>query len=137
MKKTVRSRNFMYTQDEDHLPFKKDDLASILEKSSAQEWAYILHDKDVDENKKKIRPHYHVMIRFKDAKTITKISKIFGDKPQYIEAGHNTINNGYSYLIHETSGSQNKYHYDISEVKASFDFKSKIESIRRKVKKAL
>lgn len=135
MKKTIRSRNFMYTQDIDHLPFKKDDLASILEKSRAQEWAYILHDKDVDENKKKIRPHYHVMMRFKDAKTITKISKIFGDKPQYIEAWHNTINNGFSYLIHETSGSQNKYHYDISEVTASFDFKAKIESIRRKVRK--
>lgn len=75
------------------------------------------------------------MIRFKDANTITKISKIIGDKSQYIAAWYSTINNGYSYLIHETSGLQNKYHYDVSEATASFDFKSKIESIKRKVKK--
>lgn len=51
--KVIRSRNFMYTQDLDHLPFNKDTLKTRLEKSGAQEWAFILHDKDVDENKKK------------------------------------------------------------------------------------
>ena len=50
--KVIRSRNFMYTQDLDHLPFNKDTLKTRLEKSGAQEWAFILHDKDVDENNK-------------------------------------------------------------------------------------
>ena len=109
--KVIRSRNFMYTQDLDHLPFNKDTLKTRLEKSGAQEWAFILHDKDVDENNKKIRPHFHVMLRFKDAKTISRISKIFNDKQQYIEVWKNSINNGYSYLIHETSNAKNKYHY--------------------------
>lgn len=125
----------MYTQDLGHLPFPKDNLKDRLEKSGAEEWAYILHDKDVDENGKKVRPHFHVMIHFKDAKTISRVSKIFNDKEQYIEAWHSTINNGYSYLIHETNNAQNKYHYDPSEVVASFDFKSKIEDIRKTVKK--
>ncbi len=133
--KVIRSRNFMYTQDLDHLPFNKDTLKTRLEKSGAQEWAFILHDKDVDENNKKIRPHFHVMLRFKDAKTISRISKIFNDKQQYIEVWKNSINNGYSYLIHETSKAKNKYHYKDSEVVASFDFKSKINSIRRKINK--
>lgn len=47
MKKAIRARQFMYTQDLDHLPFKKEDLKTLLEKSSAEEWAYILHDKDI------------------------------------------------------------------------------------------
>lgn len=125
----------MYTQDLKHLPFSKDNLKDRLEKSGAEEWAYILHDKDVDENGKKVRPHFHIMIHFKDAKTISRVSKIFNDKEQYIEAWHSTINNGYSYLIHETNNAQKKYHYDPSEVIASFDFKSKIEDIRKSVKK--
>lgn len=43
----------MYTQDLDHLPFNKDELKDRLEKSGVEEWAYILHDKDIDENGKK------------------------------------------------------------------------------------
>lgn len=125
----------MYTQDLYHLPFKPQDLKDKLEKSGADEWAYILHDKDTDENGKQVRPHYHVMLHFKDAKTILKVSKIFDDKEQFIEAWKSTINNGYSYLIHETNNAQNKHHYDFSEVIASFDFKAKIQEIRQKVKK--
>ncbi|GAA0042133.1 Rep family protein [Lactobacillus amylovorus subsp. animalium] len=135
MKKKIRSHNFMYTQDLDHLPFNKDELKDRLEKSGAEEWAYILHDKDIDENNKKVRSHFHVMIHFKDAKTISRISKIFNDHEQYIEAWHSTINNGYSYLIHETNNAKSKYHYDPKEVVASFDFKDRINEIRQKVKK--
>lgn len=125
----------MYTQDLDHLPFKPQELKDKLEKSGADEWAYILHDKDTDENSKQVRPHYHVMLHFKDAKTILKISKIFDDKEQFIEAWKSTINNGYSYLIHETNNAKNKHHYDPSEVIASFDFKARIQEIRQKIKK--
>ncbi|NRO87254.1 Rep family protein [Lactobacillus helveticus] len=135
MKKKIRSHNFMYTQDLDHLPFSKDELKDRLEKSGAEEWAYILHDKDVDENGKKVRPHFHVVIHFKDAKTISRVAKIFNDHEQYIEAWHSTINNGYSYLIHETNNAKSKHHYDPREVVASFNFKDKINEIRQKVKK--
>ena len=135
MKKIIRSHNFMYTQDLDHLPFSKDKLKDRLEKSGAEEWAYILHNKDIDEHGEKVRPHFHVMIHFKDAKTISRISKIFNDHEQYIEAWHSTINNGYSYLIHETNNAKSKYHYDPKEVVASFDFKDRINEIRQKVKK--
>ncbi|NRO31031.1 hypothetical protein IMAU30143_01245 [Lactobacillus helveticus] len=128
----------MYTQDLDHLPFKKEDLEEKILKSGAIEWAYILHDKDLDDKSKKIRAHYHVVVRYKDAKTLSRVASIFGDKPQYFEAWHGTINNAYSYLIHETleaKDNSGKHHYDPSEVKASFDFKARIEAIRKRVKK--
>lgn len=125
----------MYTQDLAHLPFKQEKLKEKLEKSTAIEWAYILHDKDLDQDSKKIRPHFHVVLRFKDAKTLSRVSKLFEDQPQYVEAWHSTINNAYSYLIHETTGAQSKHHYDASEVVASFDFETRIKEIRQKVKK--
>ncbi|MDX5136113.1 hypothetical protein SD957_11060 [Lactobacillus crispatus] len=33
------------------------------------------------------------MLHFKDAKTISRVSKIFNDHEQYIEAWHSIINN--------------------------------------------
>lgn len=135
MKKAVRARQFMYTQDIEHLPFKQEDLKELLEKSNAEQWAYILHDKDVNEKGKPIRPHFHVILKFKDTKTISRIAKLFNDQQQYVEVWHNTINNGYSYLIHETTNAQNKHHYDPSEVVASFDFVTRIKQIREKVNK--
>ena len=36
MKKAVRARQFMYTQDIEHLPFKQEDLKELLEKSNAE-----------------------------------------------------------------------------------------------------
>lgn len=135
MKKAIRARQFMYTQDLDHLPFKKEKLKEILEKSSAEEWAYILHDKDTNEKGEKIRPHFHVIMKFKDAKTISRIAKLFNDRQEYIEVWRNSINNGYSYLIHETSNAKNKHHYDPSEVISSFDFETRIKQIRKKVAK--
>ncbi len=62
------------------------------------------------------------MLHFKDAKTISRVSKIFNDHEQYIEAWHSIIKNGYSYLIHETTNAKSKHHYDPKEVVASFDF---------------
>ena len=106
MKKAVRARQFMYTQDIEHLPFKQEDLKELLEKSNAEQWAYILHDKDVNEKGEPIRPHFHVILKFKDAKTISRIAKLFNDQQQYVEVWHNTINNGYSYLIHETTNAK-------------------------------
>lgn len=135
MKKIIRTRSFMYTQDLNHLPFKPEELKDKLEKSGADQWAYILHDKDTNEDGKQVRPHFHVMLHFKDAKTISRVAKIFADQEQYIEAWHSTINNGYSYLIHETNNAKKKHHYDPSEVIASFDFAAKIKEIRQKVKK--
>lgn len=74
------------------------------------------------------------MLHFKDAKTISRVSKIFNDHEQYIEAWHSIINNGYSYLIHETTNAKSKHHYDPKEVVASFDFKDRINEIRQKSK---
>lgn len=118
MKKAVRARQFMYTQDIEHLPFKQENLKELLEKSNAEQWAYILHDKDVNEKGEPIRPHFHVILKFKDEKTISRIAKLFNDQQQYVEVWHNTINNGYSYLIHKTTNAKNKHHYDPSEVVA-------------------
>lgn len=133
MKKKIRKRVFMYTQDLDHLPFKAEDLESNLKKLGLKSWAYILHNKDKDKNQKPVRPHYHAILQYKDAKTISAVAKMIGDKQQYIEAWKGSVNNAYSYLIHRTAAAKEKYQYDPKEVVASFDYVAKIKEITEEV----
>ena len=51
-KKIVRARQFTYVQDTDHLKVEPKQFQDFLSKSGAVEWAYILHDKDADQNNK-------------------------------------------------------------------------------------
>ncbi|MEK2481572.1 Rep family protein, partial [Lactobacillus acidophilus] len=66
---------------------------------------------------------------------MSRIAKLFNEQQQYVEVCHNNINNGYSYLIHETTNPKNKHHYDPSELVASFDFLTTIKQISEKLNK--
>lgn len=51
--KRIRARQFMYVQDLDHLKVKYEDLDKLLLQCDCSEYAWILHDKDVDKKGKK------------------------------------------------------------------------------------
>lgn len=153
-----RYRQFMYVQDLEHLKVKASDLKKILEKSGAEEWAFIFHDADKKEastldgedvgtndtdgttsvitstDEVTIRKHLHVVLKFENARTISSVAKLFNDKPQYVEVWRGKIENAYSYLLHRTSGAKNKHQYDPKDVIANFDFEARIKQIQAKVK---
>ena len=85
-----RARQFMYMQDYDHLKVKKDDIKEILEKSGADEWAYIVHDQD------ETRVHIHVVLKFKNPHSIEAVAKLFDDRGQYEAIWNGRIVNAYS-----------------------------------------
>lgn len=130
--KEKRSRQWMYTQQVRHLKISIDEIKKRLSTSGAEEFAEILHDKDPE-----VEPNVHVVMKFKNAKTASAISKLFEDEPQYFEAWKGRINNAYSYLLHLTGDSEvdGKHVYDVSEVYASFNFKAKMELITKDVGK--
>lgn len=125
-----RYRQLMYTQDLKHLPFKLSELKNILQKEPLDEWAYILHNKDVNKNQKHVRDHLHLILKYSNPQSIDHVAKIFDDQNQYIEIWNGRINNAYSYLIHATNDAKNKYQYSPKEVIASFDFEKKIKEIQ-------
>ncbi|WP_348635298.1 Rep family protein [Lactobacillus sp. ESL0679] len=131
-----RARQFMYVQYLEYLKIELLDLDSILSKSSLQEWAYILHDKDVDKNGELIRPHVHVVLKYTHPQVPSHVARLFKDKSQYLEVWKGKINNAYSYLIHATSEAKNKYQYGSESVIASFDFAKRLEKIQARVKKS-
>lgn len=132
-----KSKNMMYEQQFAHLPAKtQENLIDLIGKLKPKRYALILHDKDVNEKGQPVEPHIHVMLSFDNARSINSVAKLLGDKAQYIEAWKGDSNNGYAYLIHATDNARTKHQYDISEVKANFDYLAFMEKITAEVKKA-
>ena len=125
-----RFRQYMYTQDLDHLPFNIKSLQSLIKTEPLEEWAYIIHDKDKNDDNTPIRKHLHLVLKYKNPQTLHHISKLLTDKDQYFEIWNGRINNAYSYLIHATNEAREKYQYSPSEVTASFNFEKRISKIK-------
>lgn len=77
---------------------------------------YIRHDKDIDEEGKTKKPHYHFVIRLKNAKTISALAKESLVEPHMIEPVKKSFDGALRYLIHFNR--DDKYQYDPSEVKS-------------------
>lgn len=90
-------------------------------------YAYILHDKDFNDKGEIKKPHYHVMLKFDNARTITSLSKELSIKSNYIEPTKKNYLSGLRYLIH--ADDKNKYQYGIDEVDGTLKPKL-IESLK-------
>lgn len=84
------------------------ELVDILDKTGAQEWAFILHDKDKEDNGMLKAFHYHVFFYFKNGKTVNTVAKYFNDDPERFEKWKYSKDNAYSYLVHETAKARKK-----------------------------
>ncbi|MDE7433268.1 MAG: hypothetical protein K2N34_15330 [Lachnospiraceae bacterium] len=134
----LRLKNMMYEQQLARLPMQSvDKLTELIEKNlKPKKYALIVHDKDMNENGQPKADHVHVMLCFENARSINNVAKQLGDKPQSIEAWTRESGNGFAYLIHATDNARLKHQYDISEVKANFDYAAMMQKITAEVKKA-
>ena len=97
----------LYPEDESHM-----NALKKIEKS--YDYAYILHDKDCDENGNIKKPHYHVVIRFTNQKWNSSVAKELNIAENYLEEPRN-FDNALMYLIHFND--EDKYQYNIDDVK--------------------
>ena len=109
-----RDRKFvavLYPEDPTH--------AACIEKlqSGGYNFAAILHDKDVYEDGEHAgelkKPHWHIVVRFKNAVWNTAIAKELGITANYLEACKN-VDASLLYLVHY--GNDEKAQYDYEEV---------------------
>lgn len=135
-----KSTNMMYVQQLAHLPAKDlDTLKDVVEqKVKPKRYAMILHDKEQDKEGNPRPPDVHVMMTFDNARYVTSVAKILGDKPQYLEVWDGNHENGYAYLVHATKKAreEGKHQYDPSEVIANFDYPDFLIEIRTKTANA-
>lgn len=109
-----RDRKFvavLYPEDPTH--------AECMEKLKAggYNFAAILHDKDVYEDGEHAgelkKPHWHIVVRFKNAVWNTAIAKELGITPNYLEACKD-VDASLLYLVH--FGNEEKAQYNYEEV---------------------
>ncbi len=122
-------KQFEYEQQLDHLKVPVDDISKILSSKPVAEWAYIIHDKDVD-----VAPHLHLMVKLANSDmTPQTVCKWFNDEPQYINIKQSRWGSKLSYLCHRTPNDGNKYQYDPADVVANFDYPARLTSITESV----
>lgn len=110
--KKYRSRVFfllLYPDNPTHL----DALGRV---QRTYEYVSIRHDKDAADGGGFKKPHYHVFLKFKNAKWNTAVADDLGLEPRFIEEIRSE-KAALQYLLH--ANEENKHHYDISELEGS------------------
>lgn len=132
MTKRIRKRVFMVVEQIDKLPFVLEKLPNILSQAKTKplEWAFIEHNRDKDEDGNAVKPHLHLVLKFKNPQTVSSVAKMLGMKDeQQVAFWDNRINNAYSYILHRTLDADNKYVYAPEQVVSSFDFVKRFAAI--------
>lgn len=103
-----RDRKFcavLYPEDDTH-------VACIEKlKTCGYNFAAILHDQDVNENGELKKPHWHIVLRFKNAVWNTSIAKELGITPNYLEACRD-LDAALCYLVHYGNDLKAQYDYE-------------------------
>lgn len=109
-----RDRKFcavLYPDDDSH----REAIEKL--KAGGYNFAAILHDKDVYKDGEHAgelkKPHWHIVLRFKNAVWNTAIAKELGITPNYLEACKD-VDSSLLYLVHY--GNEEKAQYDYEEV---------------------
>lgn len=98
----------LYPEDERH--------AQAVEKLSigGYNYALVLHDRDVDDNGELKKPHWHIVVKFKNAVWNTSVAEQLGITVNYIESCK-SLDSALLYLVH--FGHDDKEQYELEEVK--------------------
>ena len=134
--KPIKSRTFSIMQYEDFLTEEK--IKAVLSSyKTIKKWAYIKHDKDINEETKGIKkPHFHIVLQFDQLMPHTTIAKWLGIKHNYVEVpkGTKAFIQCVQYLTHESDAQQKlgKYLYPDNEVFSNFDFREELDLYKSK-----
>lgn len=138
---------------------KEEKIKSVLTSyNSIKKWAYIKHDKDIDniikhnENVEEVvnfnkitveetekltfkKPHFHIILKFERTTELNAVAQWFGISPNFIQIpkGRNAFIQNVEYLTHENEKQQElgKYLYPDSEVFSNFDFREELEEYHK------
>ena len=111
-----------------YLPyFKEPPIDTIKRYKTIKKYAFIVHDKDVNEKGVLESPHYHIYLNFGRASVpFDMVAKWFGIETQYVNKVKRT-GSLLDYLTHSNESQKFKHQYSPSEVTANFDFVKEAE----------
>lgn len=93
-------------------------LRKKLSHKDVKHWAYILHDKDKNEDGTEKEPHRHILVTVKANKSIEAMRRIFeSEEGNTLFKPIEDIQHDYRYLTHKDD--PEKYQYNVDEVRHS------------------
>lgn len=134
----MKSRIFEVVQQTEFL--NEDQIKIGLSHKIIEHYAYILHDKDKNDDGTPKALHWHIVLKLKKDYELTSIANWFKVAPQYVEVkkGYGAFLDCVKYLTHEDEKQQEKgkYLYPDDCVKASFPFRVELEKLKaREIKR--
>lgn len=113
---TLKAINVMYEQQLCYLPssIKTKTLNAIfnffIKRLTPLKIACIIHDADIDKNGLLVAPHVHIVLQFKNQRSLRNLAKLINEpQASAFEQWKGNINNAYSYLVHQTSNASQKF----------------------------
>ena len=96
-------------------------IEEILQsKKSVKQYAYILHDLDVDEDGNLKKPHYHVYMNFGNTNVqYEHVAKWFNTRPSMVQKIKSNKLRTLQYYLHQNE--PNKHHYPMENLHSNFD----------------
>lgn len=140
--RNIRARVFHIVQQEKHeetgeVLLTRDRIIQAIGHKTISNWAFILHNKDADENGNLKNSHFHIVVECRNTAPLEKISEWFGVPRNFIDLpkGRGAFGDCVAYLTHEEVKESGKYVYERSEVFANFDidkfFEKRIEEKKK------
>lgn len=127
----MKRRKYEVVSDLEHLP--KEKMLEGIANSAVRQWAYILHDKDVNEDGTPVKPHWHVHVYLNDSYDSKYVARWFG-VPEHLLEKIKDDEGSLEYLTH--ANRPEKHRYAKEEVVANFDLEEEIKKAKeRKAKK--
>lgn len=123
MSETLKLRMCEICQQTSHIK-DLDAMIKIIKNCTAVErYAYIIHDKDVNDSGNQKAEHVHIMIKFAYSYNVLALAKQLGLEAQYIQKIQSRhFEDALLYLTH--ANSPEKYQYSADAVKANFDYQA-------------
>lgn len=95
-------------------------LVDRVNRNQIVKYAYIVHDKDKQQNGEDVEPHIHCMIKLRNATRISAIATWFNCQPNTLQKITHAWQTALRYLTHMNS--PDKHQYNATEVVCNFDY---------------
>lgn len=136
MGETLKLRMCEICQQTAHIESIDEMIKTIKANQAVERYAYIIHDKDVDDSGNLKAEHIHIMIRFAYSYNVLTLAKQLNLASQYVQ---HIVSRNYEdallYLTH--ANAQDKHQYSADAVKANFDYKAICERYLKRKEQAI
>ena len=128
--KTCEVMQFFEYMDTDNLDIVEERIKSL---SNLKTYALIAHDSDIKEDGTPKGIDFHAVLTFYTSTKASVVANAIKVQPQYINKIKSTTVSAEAYLIH--ANDSDKHQYDSADVRANFDYASKIDKWRNPSKR--